>query len=852
MSIEFSSHFSTTGLESLSEEDYGSKVKGLIDTPNAWAPPFVVLQTDYYSEWKEGEQSVKEILPAEEIEEGITRLLELWKEIKPADSALGRGGAESQLLVRSSAYLPDEVAARGQFLSEDCPASEESVLESVKRIYQHAESRFKQNSSNGRLGIIVQPKLQTRAVGHLSNERRLSRKYTSWHLEWEESIVKDVETSNTFSILDQEPAEKADRLSTATESDVTSELKGVAKEFGRSNYRVHLEWVWDGATLWVVQLDVEVIEEKPAPGSDWEHEYPTGSSPDFEILSKAIQSQRSWSKTEVLHVLNECDIDHPNLFVITGETLSSHIQGTCIEQTLREELEKLVEAPVVVRTDVQTSESEGSEVFSPRSDAILDYDSLREFLVEKQEAFQEHGYDRGEFCFLIHHFISSKSCALARASPSNPKVLIDSTWGIPDGLNYYPHDAFLIDINEEAKENEQIRCKERYLDIDENGEFVERVAGKPWDWKTSVSDENLFSIARQTRRIADYEDEPTVVMFFIDLGIDEFGGKVLPWYFWPAESIDSNSSESSTRWSQSKYSVRSEADLDALRQNIDQLSQATDAVIRFDPNPDYVRDTEFVKELATLSTQLDVPIQLDGSVLSHAYYILQRSDARVQTSQDSRLGPYRRRFSKLVRDKIPPQIEAGGEEAVTRQVSSQDIEYMLKAKAVEEALEFSYAKNSDAEMEELADLFEIIRSYAEAQDISLSDIQNIAEEKRKSKGGFEEGMVLLSTLDYSQAKQDQKPDELTDKSKLPISVRFDNDIREGMRPKKLQQGTDGSLIEAPLIPPEILGIDEQQEFIHAELNVAVEIKYEEDRILIQIDGWDSSGMPGEQANLTDF
>jgi predicted house-cleaning noncanonical NTP pyrophosphatase (MazG superfamily) len=70
---------------------------------------------------------------------------------------------------------------------------------------------------------------------------------------------------------------------------------------------------------------------------------------------------------------------------------------------------------------------------------------------------------------------------------------------------------------------------------------------------------------------------------------------------------------------------------------------------------------------------------------------------------------------------------------------------LLKAKAVEEALEFYAEPDAGKAFEELADLLEVIDSACFVFDRSFDDLRLVAKAKREERGGFKEGVVLVET-----------------------------------------------------------------------------------------------------------
>jgi predicted house-cleaning noncanonical NTP pyrophosphatase (MazG superfamily) len=95
-------------------------------------------------------------------------------------------------------------------------------------------------------------------------------------------------------------------------------------------------------------------------------------------------------------------------------------------------------------------------------------------------------------------------------------------------------------------------------------------------------------------------------------------------------------------------------------------------------------------------------------------------------------------YNKLVRDKIPQIIEADGKKCETRIAAKEELIELLESKLMEEAAEFSEANN----LEELADLMEVVFGLANVLGYSEEELLKKREAKREQRGGFEEGIVL--------------------------------------------------------------------------------------------------------------
>lgn len=98
-------------------------------------------------------------------------------------------------------------------------------------------------------------------------------------------------------------------------------------------------------------------------------------------------------------------------------------------------------------------------------------------------------------------------------------------------------------------------------------------------------------------------------------------------------------------------------------------------------------------------------------------------------------------MGKLVRDRIPDLIRAGGERATVRVLDEREYAVALRAKLFEEATELVEATESveatgPAVTEELADVREVLLAVAELHGIAWAEVEAAGERKREDSGGF--------------------------------------------------------------------------------------------------------------------
>ncbi len=100
-------------------------------------------------------------------------------------------------------------------------------------------------------------------------------------------------------------------------------------------------------------------------------------------------------------------------------------------------------------------------------------------------------------------------------------------------------------------------------------------------------------------------------------------------------------------------------------------------------------------------------------------------------------------YNKLVRDKIPEIIESDGKTCKTELLSDSEYLKMIDAKLDEELAEY----HKDQNIEELADLLEVIYVAALARGYSIKDLEMVREKKVQERGGFEKRILLREVVE---------------------------------------------------------------------------------------------------------
>lgn len=95
-------------------------------------------------------------------------------------------------------------------------------------------------------------------------------------------------------------------------------------------------------------------------------------------------------------------------------------------------------------------------------------------------------------------------------------------------------------------------------------------------------------------------------------------------------------------------------------------------------------------------------------------------------------------YNKLVRDKIPEIIETNGKKCITEILPDEEFLVMVDAKLDEELAEY----HKDQNIEELADLLEVLYAAAQARGYSLEELEQVRVIKAEKRGAFKNKILL--------------------------------------------------------------------------------------------------------------
>lgn len=96
-------------------------------------------------------------------------------------------------------------------------------------------------------------------------------------------------------------------------------------------------------------------------------------------------------------------------------------------------------------------------------------------------------------------------------------------------------------------------------------------------------------------------------------------------------------------------------------------------------------------------------------------------------------------YNKLVRDKIPAIIESSGKRCTVETIEGVELTRLLKEKLQEEVDEYM----ASDDIEELADIVEVIYSILDKKGISIEQLESIRLRKKEKRGGFSKAIKLI-------------------------------------------------------------------------------------------------------------
>lgn len=722
--------------------EFGAKARGLVWLPRAWVPPFFVVSPAVHREFKQRPPSGRTQL--------IAQIAPLFRE------AVAKSTLESRavLFLRSNA-VRETLRERGKYASVRANPSE--IAAEIFRFYEQLDSVCPVDG----LGVIVQQYVPPAMKGHLSNERRVAEEYRDALIQFEDTNGGLSEERISFRRWRSERHPDDGALTCASRDDLPSALRQPLAFCARQVKRVHFEWVWDGRFVHIVQADI--ADDRLTGGVNPEavarnQKIPDVSESNLRLFRWApLDAATTTGKLRNHSIYKRHGFWQPPFYQLDSPSIIEGILRGHIDDRLASDLAELTTSPLIIRT---SSSTPGFSLL-PRSNQLTSQSQAIEWLcVEFGKRIRESGVDSKSISLLAHHYIPASVAAFSVASAERLEVYIEALWGIPEGLYYYPFDAYTVHtvgIDPDQISDSDLgrfqnikrrRFKSHFVAPNELGQFVCHELARPWDWKLTIDNpRDLGRIAAFTRRLAKEEGYPVNVMWFLSCSAKDGVIPLVPWYH---ERLASAPSELAFQRNarDEVVTISTEKDLQALEQRSpseNQSQRLNRLVIELSPVEDQaIRNESFARRVGDAARILNAVVILQGASLSHIYYVLSRTGAEIVVRHAADSVVRREVHEKLVRDKIPAAVAATGETAHFANLGRAETLAALRMKIVEEAFEVRDS-NRDELLGELADVIEVVRAIARVSGISLRKLESVRRSKATRRGGFEDGVVLLST-----------------------------------------------------------------------------------------------------------
>lgn len=748
--------------ESISPELIGEKAFGLSCLPKLWTLPFIVVSDKLLSHYHCCSESDREAM------------LKQWAP-KIISAALSIGMKEQMpIIVRSSGYS-EGLEERGKFYSAEGVL--ENILQPLVGCLQKLSSDTDLNKHKIFL-VIQQYAIPVSAKGHLSNERRCYKEKRDWLGEFE-----DIKTrrSKAFQINLRNWRKKIiighrqnASLSCKLSAHVSEVLKIPATWALEQKQRIHFEWVWDGDAIYLVQSD----QEHEVNGIDPTIVHQLKQDISFEFKPKCLKEINhehaiKYNKIHNVFTYMKLKLPFTKIYVLDNQTIIDNLASGQASADLKQDISEIVKRSLVIRMDIATSDKAMRQLL-PRTNEVRDLDSALEWLKRESAKIKGHGIHE-EVVFIFHNFMPAVSSAFAYAAPGVRKVQIEALWGLPEGLYYNSHDKYIIDTQTpRGKElryedidkfvvQEKINFKRFFVAPDKDGRWTTHPLKSPYDWIGSIQKKEwVKEIALESRRIAEEEGASLSIMWFIGISPWICSRPIMPWYhelYDPKISSRAPTQRTKTPFDKSVV-IRTSEDIAVLQQEAEKPRSSVRRV-RIQPREEnLLRDKDTLRLIGESAKKIDAVILLEGAILSHAYYQLIKSNAVVEVLHPFGDFDDKQEFNKLVRDKIPLNIEHRGEVVTEAHLSGEFLLRALREKLTEEAFEVLDAIDQNSIVDELADVSEVIDGLLSHLGISRDELKQRQEIKRERAGGFKNGLVLLETRNPLPIKKDVCTDNI--------------------------------------------------------------------------------------------
>lgn len=737
-------------------EQVGEKAFGLSCLPEKWTLPFVVVSDELLSLYKKSSSKKCE------------QLVERWSNsIIKAILSIGVLNQDN-IIVRSSG-CSEGLEERGKFYSSE--GTLDNIIKPLTECLKELVSD--QDLTAQRIPLVIQKHvIPISGKGHLSNERRFYKEKRDWICEFE-ALKSEKSNSSTINLRNWRKKYLVNidkELKCNLSAHVSEVLKIAAAWAYERKLRLHIEWVWDGNAIYLVQAD----QEREVDGVDPIKGCRSNSIKPQKFIPKCLKAinadhARQYNKIKNVFKYIKLGLPITKLYILEDKIVIKNLVSGKIAPELEEDLAILVKGSLVIRTDIANEDTNVRQML-PRTHEVRDLESALKWLKEESSNISKI-YKQDDFVFIFHNFVQAAASAFAYAAPGGRKVQIEALWGLPEGLYYNSHDKYVVDTKtkridklnyknlDKFEIRKRINFKRFFVAPNENGQWTTKVLKPAYDWKGTITKEEwIKEIALDSRRITEEEGTALSIMWFVDVSDESCTRKIMPWYH---EHFDiQRTNRSITHRTKTPFdkslTIRTNDDIELLRREVEKRPSSVRR-IRIQPQDEkLLRNKDALRDIGKLSKQIDAIILLEGGILSHAYYQLMETNAIVEVLHPFDNVEDKREFNKLVRDKVVDNIKYEGEVVNSARLSGEHLLRALKEKLIEEAFEVLDAIDLDSIIDELADVSEVIDGILSNLDESRDKLLQRQKQKREKAGGFKDGTILLETKNPLPTKKEVK------------------------------------------------------------------------------------------------
>jgi len=532
--------------------------------------------------------------------------------------------------------------------------------------------------------------------------------------------------------------------------------------------------VWNGKTIYLVQADQEhkTTGIEPSTITELQKKLPPKFKPKYLKEINEVQAKKYY-KIRNVFTYSKLGLPTTKLYALDDQSVIKELALGTVPSLLQEDIATLVEGSLVIRMDIATENNNRNQLL-PRTQEMRELAPALEWL-KKNSSYIKKQSIKEDVVFIFHNFVPSVSSAFAYAAPGQRQVQIESLWGLPEGIYYNKHDKFLVDTQSPRLEDivyneidrfkirKKINFKQFFVIPDKDGKWGTKILKIPYDWNSSIKREKwIKEIAFESRRIVEEEGKPLSIMWFVGVPQGVCSRPIFPWHHEPYDlKITSRALTHRTKTPFDKsLTIKTNKDVELLREESEKNHPKVRR-IKIQPfEENLLRDKDTLHKIGKLARKIDAIILLEGGVLSHPYYQLMKTGAIVEILHPFSDFEEKQDFKKLVRDKVPMNIERKGEIVKKTSLSGEYLLRALREKLIEESFEVLDAVDRESIVHELADVSEIIESILSQLNIRKSELRKLQDQKREKAGGFKEGLILLETEKPLPNKKDAKTGDL--------------------------------------------------------------------------------------------